>query len=118
MTELDVKIPPIVVSLLQRFGADATVTVATGAYDPTTGSVAAGSKTYKVKICPPFPYDQKLMPKDSVDEGDMMTIVAAGAWKPASKQRMSAFNETWTLLGVNTIRSGQLTAAYILHLGQ
>ena len=125
MTALDDDLVPVALALIDEFGLDATFTeLAPQAYDPATGTVTDGPETvYTRKISPPDPDVYKYVPPDIAKEGDAVTFVAGSGLlftpKPTSDTAdllVDIQGDKFRIVSVQRIRSGEETAAWMMHL--
>jgi hypothetical protein len=120
MTPFDLKLPSTAKRLVTRHGiAGVFSKPSTPNYDPTTGrtddSVAL---TYLVTMIPPYNYTVDRINGTTVLKTDLCTIIAALdlGFVPTTNMLISAVNEVYRIISIETYRTGELIAAYELQL--
>lgn len=120
MTRLDDKLVPKALSLINDLGKSAEfIRDGLAIYDAATGSGAvAGPTSFPRNISPPEPYDTRLVDGDVVQAGDTKCLVAASGLAFVIKKgmRVKIDNDTWQIIGCNSVYSGTSIAAYELQL--
>lgn len=120
-TALDLRLRPKVLNILETRGATARFYVnQSSVYDVAVGDVVAGGvESFDLKVSPPSPADK------TVDIGGVQTqvlvcIVAAMGMEfvPSIGQRMDLDSQSYFIVSVNAVRSGEQVAAYELTLRQ
>lgn len=122
----DTSIQGIASKLVNKFGSTITIqTVVEGSYDPTTSGLSGGStSTQSIKGVIEEYADSirflgdKLERGSSIIEGDKKVTIATKdvAAKPQIGWRVFALGEWFTILGVTSQQSTELTAIYVLHI--
>ena len=122
MTALDDKLVPKALTMITNFGKNATFKVIAGAdYDPLTGEVSQdGTSNIVRKIIPPMTYERKFIDGEIVQDGDLMTGIAASGltFTPTDGMTVSFDNTSWKIVNVQPVYSGELIALYELQLRQ
>lgn len=120
-TELDLKILPAVLSALSKVGISATIRNSADAsdYDPSTGSVTFTPTEYTNQIvAPPQRYNRRYVDGDTILAEDTYTFIAGSglAFVPSPGWEVDLSSETWKVVSVQFLRSGDDVAAYKLQL--
>lgn len=119
-TALDLKILPKVLALLVKVGITSTFRdfAAASDYDPTTGAVTFTATTYTETVAPPQGYNSRFVDGDVIKSEDMFTFVAGSGltFVPAPGWEIDLSSETWTVVAVQQLRSGDDVAAYKMQL--
>lgn len=122
MTELDDKLLPVALELINKFGKDMTYTVVTteGTYDPATRSKTGEVSTIYpgVKSAPPFDYETKDIDGTLIKRGDLKTIVAAkdAVFTPAQNMFVEFDGIKFAATTIKPYYSGDLIAAWEIRL--
>ncbi len=120
MTRLDDRLVPKVKDLIDRLGKSATVTTEDDkTYDSGTGKTAnTGTTIHTIKISPPAPYNKNYDGASIVKVGDQRTFVAAKdlTFTPEPGLLLKVDSDEWRMVSINTLRSGELIAAYEIQL--
>ena len=119
-TSLDLRLVPKVSTIVSRFGTTATILQPDGeTYDPKTGAVTIARIIERtVKVTPPSNYGLDLVNGDTIKIGDCRVILAAQGlvFTPQQNWGIRLGSETWTIISVGPIRTGDDVAAYELQL--
>jgi len=121
MATLDALFPGLAARLIDKFGADASLETVTKTDDLATGKVTESVSAAVVKITPPEPFTVGLIDGTLVEAGDLTTLVAAqglSATPAANRDRLIFASETWQIVAVDPIFSGDAATAYRLQLRQ
>lgn len=122
MTTLDTKIRPKVTKLINKYGKDATLTVQTsGSYKPSSGEVIdANYSSQSIKVTPPSPFDNSWQSSLTWDGSKAYALVSAESMNdipPVLGSTLQfASGSAFTVIGVETIWSGELACAYAMQL--
>lgn len=120
MAELDKVFPGLASDLLATYGAiGKLIYVNKGEINSATGKREESTRAKTVKLQPPSPFSQTAIDGSLVQEGDAMTMVAArdiGAAPVANQDRVEVYGVTWQIVAVRPHYSGDLAAAYELHI--
>ncbi len=119
MATLDVLFPGLTVRLIDRFGAMASLEVVTKTDDLVSGNVTETVVSTEIKITPPEPFTVGLIDGSLVEAGDMTSLVAARdlTARPAiNRDRLVFALESWQIVAVDPIYSGDTATAYRLQL--
>jgi len=119
MTDLDNALVPVSLDLINSFGKDGTFTVKDSeAYDPSTGVVSVTTSTVVIKMSPPTPYERRYINGDLVKAGDTEVLIAASGltFTPDEGQKVEFDSETWNVVSVGRLYSGESIAVYRLQL--
>lgn len=115
MTALDTKARATAVRLLEKYGKTISHTIVTeGTYDPITGDVSGGSTTVGVPkaVIEDFAGTDYL--SGLVEKGDRkVTIAAQGNNEPKPNDRFIVGSDTYTVIAVTIVWSGEQAALYI-----
>jgi len=119
-TELDAKVVPKVASVLNRVGVSATLlTRDSPAFDVEHGDVIHGGETEtSVTISPLLEYTEDTIDGDVVLRGDCYCFIAGQglAVTPTEDTKVAVSGQTWQVVSIETLRSGDDIAAYRLQL--
>jgi len=119
-TVLDLKLRPKVIALLEKYGKEVTFTVSPEpTYDATTGKNTAGSPTlYVKKVSPPEPCKIEFVAGELTQVGDIEVILGAKdlPFTPVLTMPVTIDGVVWKIVAVRPMYSGELIAAYTLHL--
>jgi len=119
MTRLDDKMLPKVLSVINDFGKDIVYhAVPFKKYDPATSTGSGCEEDFTRKSSPPEPFEQKFIDGDTIQEGDLKTIVAGSGLPFVVEEGIRATfdGNNWRVVGVEPFYSGDLIAAFQLHL--
>ena len=119
MATLDALFPGLAARLIERFGATASLETVTKTDDLVTGKVTETVAAAVIKITPPEPFTIGLIDGTLVEAGDMTTLVAAQELSKApaaNRDRLVFASETWQIVAVDPIYSGDAATAYRLQL--
>jgi len=120
MTELDDRLVPKALELLEKFGFDATLTVeSAGTFNHATNKVTGKSVSTQVrKISPPFPVEDKFIDGDVLKSGDQETYIANSGLTivPVNGMKFIIDGEEWKSIQTDPLRSGQLIAAWRIRI--
>lgn len=119
MTDLDDKLVPKALELINKFGADIVYTRKSteGTYDPTTGETT-GSATASptVKMTPPFPLEDEYRGESTGEEGNLRESYLAASGLGFVPQKNDSFvwkdGKTYTVVEVLPLYSGEQVAAF------
>ena len=116
MTALDTSSRALAVKMLAKFGKSITLqSIAEGAYDPVTGDMAANTVTSLTQQALIKDYNGLELMSGLVQHNDKrVTIGAAGGEIPQTSDRIVIDSETYNIISVKSIWSGDLAALYIL----
>lgn len=118
-TELDLKVPAKVLAVVNRFGISTTFQPNDGAYNTADLSVGAPTSAVTTKATPPVEVHVDRVNNDQrLEYGDTMMVLAAQglAWTPVPGMTTTIGGKSWVVKVVDTIRSGESIAAYVLYL--
>lgn len=107
----------VAVSLVDKFGQDATVRRITGeAYDPVTGVLTGGTTTNTTvrAVIVGIAKDYAEQLGGSVQSGDMMALVASYA--PLASDSLILGADTWAILDVQEVKPGPVGLLYKAHI--
>lgn len=118
MTELDEEIVPLALEIISRYGSKITFNPLATAYDVATGSTTEGTVGVEAWITPPQPYKQYLVDGESILATDVQTYMAAKDVTPEPKvgDLLVYQGQTFKMMAVQPIRSGDMIALYALQL--
>jgi hypothetical protein len=117
-TDLDTKLIPKVLALVNNYGTTATfVELTTQTYDPTDGDVTEVGVNHNHKVTPPQPVHQ-FREGDVVRIGDCeINLPASGlGFTPDEGMRVVIGSETWRIVRFDPIYTGDLVALYRIFL--
>lgn len=116
MTALDTSSRALAVKMLAKFGkAIAFQSVAEGAYDPVTGDMAANTVTSSNVQALIKDYNGIELMSGLIQQGDRrVTIAAYGVTLPQPSDKIVIDSETYNIIAVKSIWSGDLAVLYIL----
>lgn len=119
-TAFDQIFVPLATQLIDNtFGFDATHRRQSRTYDPATGKNTVSNTDTTVKITPPNPYDQRRIDNTLIQQGDMMIMMSSNSGiVPQLSDKFVINSQTWQIVNVKPIVSGEQTAAYDIQLRQ
>lgn len=101
------------------FGFDATHRRVTRTYDATEGKNVESNADTPVKVTPPAPYEQRRIDGTVIQIGDQRIIISsASGIVPQSADLFIIGGQTWQVVTIFPIVSGEQTAAYEVQLRQ
>ena len=120
MTKFDDIFVPLAEQLVDdTFGFDATHRRVTRSYDVATGKNTSTSSDVSVKITPPAPYEQRRIDGTVIQLGDQRVIMSSRSGVvPQSADFFIIGGQTWQVVAIFPIVSGEQTAAYEVQLRQ
>lgn len=116
---LDTRMRATASRLINKFGATMTLRRQAGVYDPATGKNTETATDYAIVGSPPSPVDLRRVDGEMIKQGDAETILAASDLTVAPDQTTDHIvfaGETWSVVAVEPIYSGEQVAAYQLRL--
>lgn len=118
---LDAKLRPVAKRLLETYGKASTLTRVTGGtYDPVTGQTTDPTETdYTVYASPPKFFRRDAVDGEIIRETDFYVTIAAQGLAVTPDRETDTFTfdgADYTILRVEPQYSGELVAAYKLHL--
>lgn len=127
MSSLDGTIPPLALKLINKFGTSITLTVnSTGTYDPATSkatsvpvvqSIMGLIEEYADNLR--FLGDKLGLGSSIVDGDKKITIASQGLTAiPKAGDGVDVGTQGFIITGVGSMWSGQLVAAYVLHVSK
>lgn len=113
-TSLDNRFRPLAHNLIAKYGKDVTFTKTTaGTYDPVTGTTTGSTTTdTSVKVTPPSAFDIKEVNGTSIQTGDVKVSTAAVDYVPDINQSVTFDGNTYNIISVSPVYSGDLVAKY------
>lgn len=116
MTAIDTSSRALAVKMLTKFGkAIAFQSIVEGSYDPATGDMAANTVTSSNVQALIKDYNGIELMSGVIQQGDRkVTIAASGATLPQPSDKIVIDSETYNIIAVKTIWSGELAALYEL----
>jgi len=122
MTELDEELGPLVLEIINEFGADCVLTwITPGVYNTTTLKKENVPTTVNLKVAPPEEYSAYTAANSGglIEFGDVKLLFAAQAL-PSKPPKLSVVKinpdtldeETYTIMSSKGIKSGQLDCVY------
>lgn len=124
MTAIDTKARRIVYEKIQKFGTTGAFTVGTSTYDAATGigtpSGDPSPSPQNVKVSPPARFKKSLIDGEHIQAGDAQSILPAlnTPFTPQSGDKVTINSESFSIVHVDPIHSGEQVAAFKLHLRQ
>jgi hypothetical protein len=120
MTKFDDIFVPLASQLIDdTFGFDVTHRRVTRAYDPATGKNTSSNADTTIKITPPAPYEQRRIDGTLIQLGDQRIMISsASGVVPISADLFIIGGQTWQVVAIFPIISGESTAAYEVQLRQ
>lgn len=119
MTTLDKILPGLAERLIDKFGAGASLEIVTKTDDLASGKVSESVVATPVNITPTEPFAIGQIDGTLVQAGDLITLAAAQGLSTApvaNRDRLVFASETWQVVAVDPVYSGDSVAAYRLHL--
>lgn len=116
---LDSVFRPLAPALINKFGTAATLRRRTSAFTASTGVATQTDADTAVVITPPAPFKESRIEKGLAIVGDMQCMVAAQglAIAPSAEtDHVVHAGIEWHVVDVQPVYSGNLVAAYKLHL--
>jgi hypothetical protein len=119
-TAFDQIFVPLATQLIDNtFGFDATHRRQTRTFDVDTGKNTTSNSDTTVKITPPNPYSQSRIDNTLIQQGDQMVMMSSNSGiVPQLSDKFVINGQTWQVVNVKPIVSGEETAAYELQLRQ
>jgi len=119
-TAFDQIFVPLATQLIDNtFGFNATHRRQTRTYDPATGKNTTSNSDTTVKITPPNPYAQSRIDGTLIQQGDQMIMMSSNSGiVPTLSDKFVISGQTWQVVQVKPIVSGEQTAAYEIQLRQ
>lgn len=120
-TALDNVFVPMAKKLIAQFGTSATLRRESRTYVVATGKNTTTNTDTSVTISPPQRYNRRRHPDTLIEDGDMMTYLAASGLSitPSPKTDKVIYASTeWQIVQIWPLISGDQTAAYLLQLRQ
>ena len=120
-TAMDEKFIPMALRMIEKFGKTVEIKIYPDAvYGPTTGETAVGGYVrYVKKIIPPYPYEQKYIDGDIVQQGDLQTGIAGsglGFTPEPGLTKITIDTLVWNIVNMKPIYSGEQIAMFQLQL--
>jgi hypothetical protein len=118
MTALDTSARALSVKLLDKFGKSITLqSIVEGAYDPVTGDMAANTVTTSYPLAVVGDFKGLALASGVIQYGDRkVTIAASGSVLPLPTDKVIIDTETYNVISVKSIWSGELAALYELQV--
>ncbi len=119
MTDLDDRLIPKVLALVNRLGRVATFYEVTKTGDPKTGEVTTSTPIlHKRKVTPRAEYDLAFVNNDTIKAGDMSVILPASGLRftPVEAMKVVIGDDTWKIVSIRPLDPGEKTAAYKLQM--
>lgn len=118
-TSLDTRLVPRIKTLVEKYGLPATFVTQSETYDPATGVTTLGSPTnHSVTVTPPAPYRRGYVPGSDVPGEDLEALLYASglAFTPAAGQKATVDGQTFRVVSVSPLYTGEQVGAYVLQL--
>jgi hypothetical protein len=121
LTALDAKLLPKTLALVAKYGKQMSFAVPASGYtfDSSTGVGTPGAITTYVETCtPPDKYKDSFVNGDTIQEGDVWIILPAMnlAFTPMKTQQVTFDGNTWVIVQLDPLYSGDSVCAYELRL--
>lgn len=118
MDLFDSFMPEVARTILQTLGSEATLTSVTNTYNSVTGTNTPTTSTYTCLASPPSAFKRNLIDGTTIQEGDLNSVVGGAGITvdPKATDTLTIGARTFRVIGVQPIKTGQLTACYKLHL--
>lgn len=120
MTDLDTRLIPKVLAIVNRLGKSVTFeTVSGGSYDPLTRVVTGGTMTPVVKkVTPPYEFKNYLIDGDNIRVGDLQIDLPASGLTFTPERGWIVVIDTvrYTVIKVSPVYTGEQIALYNLQL--
>jgi hypothetical protein len=115
MTALDTRARATALRLLQKYGKPVTLTQVTeGTYNPATGELSGGGTTIEIPYALIEDFNGKDYISGLIEIGDRKLMTPAqGYAEPELNDRFTVDSDSYTVIAVETIWSGEQAAAYI-----
>ena len=120
MTKFDDIFVPLATQLVDNtFGFSVTHRAVTRTYDVVTGKNTVSNADTTISITPPSPYDQRRIDGTLIQLGDQRIMMSSlSGVVPKSADLFIIGGQTWQVVAVFPIVSGEQTAAYEVQLRQ
>ena len=120
MTKFDDIFVPLAEQLVDdTFGLSVTHRRVTRTYDPATGKNSVSNSDTTVVVTPPAPYEQRRIDGTVIQLGDQRIIQSSKSGiVPQSADLYVIGGQTWQVVAIFPIVSGESTAAYEVQLRQ
>lgn len=118
-TKLDQKLRPKIEDIIDRLGKKVTVQETERTYDPASGRhTTLSKKEHTPKASPPDGFESYLIDGERVLATDTRILLAATAisFEPKAEWKVTIESETFWIVRVRKIYSGEQVAAYELQL--
>jgi hypothetical protein len=118
-TELDIKLIPKVLEIIQRFGFSVTLITPAQSYSVATGATTTTTTSQTAYITPPEPYERKYVDGTSILAADLRTYMAASglSGEPKPNAKITISGRSYTIIPpVKPIMTGEQIALYELQL--
>jgi hypothetical protein len=119
VTDLDDKLIPKVLALVNKFGRVATFYEVTKTADDEAGTVTKSAPIlHKRKVTPRAEYDLAFINGDTIRAGDMSVILPASGLRftPVEAMKVEIGDDAWKIVSLRPLDTGEKTAAYKLQL--
>ena len=114
MTTLDQRFPGRAQRLIAKYGKQVVFTKTTpGTFDPVSGTTTGATSTdTTIKVAPPSSFDIKEVNGTSIQTGDVKVSVAALDYVPDISQTVTFDSNTYNIISVSPVYSGDAVAKY------
>lgn len=114
MTDFDDTFRELAHDMIAEFGKIVTFTKTTpGTYDPVSGTTTGSTTTNtSIKVTPPSAFDIKEVNGTSIQTGDVKVSTAAVDHVPDINQSVTFDGNTYNIISVSPVYSGDLVAKY------
>lgn len=118
MTRLDDKLVPRALALIEKHGKVGSFRISSKVYNEATGKVVETVTNVSRKVSPPYEFDKRLVNGDTIKATDLKVIVAASglSFTPSIGNQLTLDGTSYHVLNVSPHYTGELIAAYTLHL--
>jgi len=117
---LDSEMIPLAAELADDLGKAVTLVRVSETFDPATGNTTQTETTHLVNAVPPQAFSRTRIDGSLIQEGDTLVALPAQPLSnaPTTEDKLRFGGETWTVIAVDPIYSGEKVALYNLQVRQ
>jgi len=110
--------PALAVKLINQFGVSATITTSTPNFDEIEGeSINLTQADQAVTLSPPTGNTKEFQPTTTQEQSASISYMKGNeSFEPKNGQRVTLSGVVWSIIRIDTLRSGDQVAAYRLWL--
>ena len=115
---LDAEIRPLASNLAREFGKTVTFVQVSSSFDPSTGSNTETTTETSLAAAPPQSFRVENMDNSLIEKGDLVIGLPALdiSIEPTTQDRIKIDGDTWSIIQVAPLFSGELAALYNLQV--